>query len=80
MFIVPYRYLTRKRYRVRYGTVRYGTERELLDDMAAKLRSLIAEATVIAPYWPKKPWFVHLAEMSSKTIDMPPQQRPLLST
>ena len=47
---------------------------ELLDDLAAKLRSSGAAASVIAPYWPKKPWFVHLAAMASKTIDMPPSR------
>ncbi len=28
---------------------------ELLDDLVVKLRNSGAEATVIAPYWPKKP-------------------------
>jgi hypothetical protein len=46
---------------------------ELLDDLVVKLRSSGAEATVIAPYWPKKPWFIHLTEMSSETVDMPPE-------
>jgi hypothetical protein len=45
---------------------------ELLDDLAAKLRTSGAAATIIAPYWPKKPWFVHLSEMSFETVDMPP--------
>jgi hypothetical protein len=47
---------------------------ELLNDLVAKLRSSGAEATVIVPYWPKKPWFVHLAEMSIESIDMPPSR------
>ena len=47
---------------------------ELLDDLAAKLRSLGAAATVIAPYWPKQPWFAHLSFMSIETIDMPPSR------
>jgi hypothetical protein len=47
---------------------------ELLDDLAAKIRSSGAEATVIAPYWPKKPWFVHLTEMSSEKVDMLPSR------
>ena len=40
--------------------------------MVVKLRNSATEATVIAPYWPKKPWFIHLTEMSSETIEMPP--------
>jgi hypothetical protein len=47
---------------------------ELLDDLAAKLLNSGAAATVIAPYWPKKPWFAHLAAMASETIDMPPSR------
>jgi hypothetical protein len=46
---------------------------ELLDDLVVKLRTSGAEATVIAPYWPKKPWFIHLSKMSSETVDMPPE-------
>jgi hypothetical protein len=46
---------------------------ELLDDLVVKLRNSGAGATVIAPYWPKKPWFLHLSEMASETIDMPPE-------
>jgi len=45
---------------------------ELLDDLASKLRTSGATATIIAPYWPKKPWFVHLSEMSSENVKMPP--------
>ena len=45
---------------------------ELLDDLALKLRKSGAAATVIAPYWPKKPWFLHLSEMSTESVDMPP--------
>jgi hypothetical protein len=45
---------------------------ELLDDLAAKLRQSGVAATVIAPYWPKKSWFLHLSEMSSDSLDMPP--------
>ena len=45
---------------------------ELLDDIAAKLRTSGDATTVIAPYWPKKSWFVHLSEMSIETVDMPP--------
>ncbi len=41
--------------------------------MVVKLRSSGAEATVITPYWPKKPWFIHLTEMSSETVDLPPE-------
>ena len=47
---------------------------ELLDDLAAKLRSSGAAATVIAPYWPKKPWFAHLSAMATETINMPPSR------
>ena len=47
---------------------------ELVDDLAAKLRSSGAEATFIAPYWPKKPWFMHKAELSNETVDMPPKR------
>jgi hypothetical protein len=45
---------------------------ELLDDLATKLRTSGAATTFIAPYWPKKPWFMHLSEMSILTVDMPP--------
>ena len=45
----------------------------MLDDLVVKLKTLGAEATVIAPNWPKKPWFIHLSEMSSETADMPPE-------
>ena len=41
--------------------------------MVVKLRNSATEATVIAPYWPKKSWFIHLTEMSSETVDMPPE-------
>jgi hypothetical protein len=44
----------------------------LLDDLAAKLRQSGAAATVIAPKWPRFPWFQQLAEMASETIEMPP--------
>jgi hypothetical protein len=47
---------------------------ELLDDLVAKLRQSGAAATIIAPYWPKKPWFAHLEEMSSETVVMPPSK------
>ena len=47
---------------------------ELLDELAAKLRSSGAAATVIAPYWPKKPWFAHVSSMAIETIDMPPSR------
>jgi len=40
--------------------------------MVIKLRRLRAVATVIAPYWPKKPWFMHLTEMATESVDMPP--------
>ena len=46
---------------------------ELLDDLVVKLWNSGAEATVIAPCWPKKPWFIHLTDMSSETVDMPPE-------
>ena len=45
---------------------------ELLNDLASKLRSSGAVATIIAPFWPKKPWFAHLSATSSETIDIPP--------
>ena len=45
---------------------------ELLDDLVVKLRQSGAAATIIAPYWPKKPWFAHLANMASETVIMPP--------
>jgi hypothetical protein len=44
----------------------------LLDDLAAKLRQSGAAATVIAPDWPRFPWFQQLAEMASETVVMPP--------
>ncbi len=45
---------------------------ELLDDLALKLRQSGVFATVIAPYLPSKPWFLHLTEMSTESVDMPP--------
>ena len=45
----------------------------MLHDLEVKLQNSGAKATVIAPYWPKKPWFIHLSEMSSETVDMPPK-------
>ena len=45
---------------------------ELLDDHALKLRQSGATAAVIAPYWPKKPWFLHITDMSTESVDMPP--------
>jgi hypothetical protein len=45
---------------------------ELLDDLTLKLRQSGAIATVIAPYWPKNPWFLHLTEMCTESVDMPP--------
>ena len=45
---------------------------ELLDDLSGKLRQSGAAAIVIAPYWPKKPWFAHLSEMATETVVMPP--------
>ena len=47
---------------------------ELLDDLVAKLRQSGAAATVIAPYWPKKPWFHHLSQMATESVDMPPSR------
>ncbi len=47
---------------------------ELLDDLIVKMRNSGAWATVIAPYWPKKPWVVLLTEMSTETVDMPPNK------
>ncbi len=43
----------------------------LLDDLAAKLRQSGAAATVIAPKWPKFPWFQQLAELATETVEMP---------
>ena len=45
----------------------------MLDDLVVKLQTSRAEATVIASYWPNKPWFIHLAEMACETVDMPPE-------
>jgi hypothetical protein len=50
-----------------------------MDDLVAKLLKSGAATTVIAPYWPKKPWFSHLSEMASKTIDDMPPSRYLFS-
>jgi hypothetical protein len=47
---------------------------ELLDDLVIKLRQSGAVATAIAPYWPKKHWFLHLTEMDTESVDMPPSQ------
>jgi hypothetical protein len=44
----------------------------LLDDLVAKLRQSDAAATVIAPKWPRFPWYQQLAEMASETVEMPP--------
>jgi hypothetical protein len=46
---------------------------ELLDNLIFKLCNSGAEATVIAPYWPRKPWFILLSEISIETVDMPPE-------
>ncbi len=46
---------------------------ELLDNLVVKLRTSGGAATGIAPYWRKKPWLVHLAEMSSETVDITPE-------
>ncbi len=46
----------------------------LLDDLTAKLRRSGAEATVIAPKWPRFPWFVHLSEIASEVVEMPPSK------
>ncbi len=51
----------------------------LLDDLAAKLRKTSAGVTVIAPKWPRFPWFAHLSEMASEVIEMPPSKN-LFST
>ena len=45
---------------------------DLIDDLVAKLRQSGASATVIVPRWPTKPWFHHLSEMASESIDFPP--------
>ena len=44
----------------RHETIWCNPPWELLDDLVVKLRNSGAEAPVIAPYWPKKPWFTHL--------------------
>jgi hypothetical protein len=46
----------------------------LLDDLAAKLRQSGAGATVIAPNWPRFPWFAHLSDMASEMVEMPPSK------
>jgi hypothetical protein len=46
----------------------------LLEDLTAKLRQSSAGATVIAPKWPRFPWFAHLSEMASEVIEMPPSK------
>ena len=46
----------------------------LLDDLVAKLRQSRAAATVVAPLWPRCPWFTHLSEMASETVEMPPSR------
>ncbi len=43
-----------------------------MDDLAAKLRQTGAAATIIVPYWLKKAWYAHLADMASESIIMPP--------
>ena len=40
--------------------------------MAAKLRHSGAATTVIAPKWPKFPWYQQLAEMAAEAVEMPP--------
>ena len=45
---------------------------ELLDDMVIKLRQSGAAATVITPYWPKKPCSRHLTEIATEFVDMSP--------
>ena len=46
----------------------------LLDDLKAKLRQSSAGATVIAPNWPRYPWFAYLSEMSFEMFEMPPSK------
>ena len=45
---------------------------ELLGDLAEKLRRSGAEATVIAPMWPDRPWFQTLLEAADDYIVYPP--------
>ena len=47
---------------------------DLLDDLVVKLRQSGAAATVVAPRWPKRPWYLHLASMASESIVFPPTQ------
>ncbi len=46
----------------------------LLEDLTAKLRQAVAGAAVIAPKWPRFPWFAHLSEMASEVVEMPPSK------
>jgi len=49
-------------------------EREQLmqSSMDVKLSQSGAAAIIIAPYGFKKPWFLHLIEMPTESVDMPP--------
>jgi hypothetical protein len=42
-----------------------------LPALCAKIRQLGAAATVIAPYWPHKPWFKDLYSLATETIHYP---------
>jgi hypothetical protein len=45
-----------------------------LPALCAKLRQSGAAATVIAPYWPHKPWFQDLHSLAIETIHYPPRE------
>ncbi len=44
----------------------------LLDDLVVKFRQSGAASTIIALKWPRFLWFQQMAEMASKTVEMPP--------
>jgi hypothetical protein len=45
-----------------------------LPALCAKLHQSGAPTTVIAPYWPHKPWLQHLHSMATETIHYPPSR------
>jgi hypothetical protein len=45
-----------------------------LPTLPAKLRQLSAVATVVAPYWPNKPWYQDLHRLATQNLHFPPSR------
>lgn len=52
----------------------------LLEEVAQKLESCGAEATVVAPYWPATPWFRTFWSLASEIEIHPPSHNLFLPT